>query len=133
MRKLTSQTSKTATRSWYFLPLSALTRQIRTAGIKTKAFRFIVWDKSVPSSETSNFRLPFMTSGTSDSLFQLTINCLRRTLRVSSVMFKSCQSLGLAFKRTLQSWLQIWYFPSIKDEFCFQNNLKLIFFHPFCL
>ena len=112
---------KKSTSGCHFLPLTDLTQQIRTAGVKTKAFRFIVWDKSVPSSETSNFRLPFMKSGTSDSLFQLTINCLRKTLRVSSVKFKSCQSLGLAFKRTLQSWLQIWHFQSIKDEFCFQN------------
>ena len=115
------QREKISTSGCHLLPLSALAQQIRTAGVKTKAFRFIVWDKSVPSSETSNFRLPFMKSGTSDSLFQLTINCLRKTLRVSSVKFKSCQSLGLAFKRTLQFWLQIQHFPSIKDELCFQN------------
>ena len=31
--------------------LSVLPQQIQTAGVKTKAFR-VVWDKSVPSSET---------------------------------------------------------------------------------
>ena len=36
--------------------ISALTRQIRTAGVKTKVLRFVVWDRSVPSSETSNCR-----------------------------------------------------------------------------
>ena len=52
-----------------------LTRQIRTAGVKTKAFRFTVWDRSFPfKSETSNFWLLFMTSGTSAfSLLQLAI------------------------------------------------------------
>ena len=60
---LTSSTSKMATGSWYFLSFIALTRQIRTAGVKTKAFRFVLWDKSVPSSGTSNFRLLFMMSG----------------------------------------------------------------------
>jgi len=29
------------------------------------AFRFAVWDRSVPSSEISNFQLLLMTSGTS--------------------------------------------------------------------
>ena len=53
---LTSRTSKITTRSLYFLFFSALTRQIRTAGVKTKAFRFIVCGRSVPSSETSNFQ-----------------------------------------------------------------------------
>ena len=56
-RSFTSRTSKMATGSWYFLSFSALTRQIRTAGVKTKAFRFVLWDESVPSSQTSNFRL----------------------------------------------------------------------------
>ena len=58
------RTSKMATGSWYFLSFSALTQQIRTAGLWTKAFRFVVWDRSVPSSEISNFRLLIMTSGT---------------------------------------------------------------------
>ena len=51
---------KMATGSWYFLSFSALIRQIRTAirtaGVKTKAFKFTVWDRSFPFiSETSNF------------------------------------------------------------------------------
>ena len=56
---------KNSTGSWYFHSFSALTRQIRTAGPKTMAFRFVVWDGSVPSSEISDFRLLIMTSGTS--------------------------------------------------------------------
>ena len=57
-RTLTSRTLKMATRmrSWHFLYFSALTRQIRAAGLKTKALRFVVWDRNVPSSEISNFR-----------------------------------------------------------------------------
>ena len=51
-----------ATGSWYFLSFSGLTRQIHTTGVKTKAFRFAVWDKNGPSSDTSNFRLLFKTS-----------------------------------------------------------------------
>ena len=35
----------------FSLSHGALTRQIRTAGVKTKAFRFVVRDRSVPSSE----------------------------------------------------------------------------------
>ena len=42
--------------------LSALTRQIHTTGAKTKVLRFVVRDRGVPSSETSNFRLLFLTS-----------------------------------------------------------------------
>ena len=57
-RTLTSRTLKMATRmrSWHFLYFSALTRQIRAVGLKTKALRFVVWDRNVPSSEISNFR-----------------------------------------------------------------------------
>ena len=67
---------KMATGSWYCLSFSALIRQLRTAGVETKAFKFFVWDRSrFPFiSETSNFRLLFMTSGTSALfLLQLTI------------------------------------------------------------
>ena len=54
---------------------NAPTRQICTAGVKTKAFRFAGWDWSFPFiCETSNFRLLFMTSGTSALVsLQLTI------------------------------------------------------------
>ena len=65
-----SRTSKMVTGSWYFLSFGALTRQIRTAGVKTKAFRFVVWDKSLPSSETSNLPLLFMTSGNFAQAYQ---------------------------------------------------------------
>ena len=47
------------------LSFNVRTRHIGTAGVKTKPFRFVVWDRSLPSSETSNFRLLFITSGTS--------------------------------------------------------------------
>ena len=52
----------------HFPSFSALTGQIRRAGVKIKAFKFVVRDGGVPSSKTSNFRLPFMTSGTSECL-----------------------------------------------------------------
>ena len=66
---------KMATGSWYCLSFTALIRQIRTAGVKTKALKFTAWDRSFPFiSETSNFRLLFMTSGRSALfLLQLTI------------------------------------------------------------
>ena len=78
---------KTATGSWYFLSFSALIRQIRTAGVKTKAFKFIVWDRSFPFiSETSSFRLLFMTSGTSALfLLQLTIIDCEQSLFSQSI------------------------------------------------
>ena len=73
MRMLLSPTSRMVTKSWYFLSFGALTWQICTTGVKTKAFRFIVWDKSLPSSRTLNFWLLFMTSGVSAlSLLKLT-------------------------------------------------------------
>lgn len=73
MRTLLSPTSRVVTKSWYFLYFGALTWQICTTGVKTKAFRFIVWDKSLPWSRTLNFRLLFMTSGVSAlSLLKLT-------------------------------------------------------------
>ena len=67
--------TKMATGSWHCLSFTALIRQIRTAGVKTKALKFTTWDRSFPFiSETSNFRLLFMTSGTSALfLLQLTI------------------------------------------------------------
>ena len=125
MRKLTSQTSKTATRSWYFLPLSALTRQIRTAGIKTKAFRFIVWDKSVPSSETSNFRLPFMTSGTSlltvwEKLGECEVWSLR-AVKVLGLHLKELFSPGCKFDISRPSRMN------------FVSKIEVNFFSPFCL
>ena len=52
----------------HFPSFSALTGQIGRAGVKTKAFKFFVRDGGVRSSETSNFRLLFMTSGTSECL-----------------------------------------------------------------
>ena len=77
---MTSRTLKMATRSWCFLYFSALTRQIRAAGLKTnwtKALRFVVWDRNVPSSEISNSRLLIMTFGRSTfSLLKLaSSNC----------------------------------------------------------
>ena len=73
MRMLLSPTSRMVTKSWYFLSFGALTWQICTTGVKTKAFRFIVWDKSLPSSRTLNCWLLFMTSGVSAlSLLKLT-------------------------------------------------------------
>ena len=73
MRMLLSPTSRMVTKSWYFLSFGALTWQICTTGVKTKSFRFIVWDKSLPSSRTLNFWLVFMTSGVSAlSLLKLT-------------------------------------------------------------
>ena len=51
-----------------FPSFSALTGQIGRAGVKTKAFKFVVRDGGVPSSKTSNFRLLFMTFGTSECL-----------------------------------------------------------------
>ena len=73
---------KMATGSWYCLSFSALIRQIRTAGVKTKAFKFTVWDRSFPFiSETSNFRLLFMTSRTSAlSLLQFAIFDCKQSL-----------------------------------------------------
>ena len=53
---------------WYFRSFSGLTRQIHTESVKTRAFKFAVSDNSVQSRETSNFRLLFMTSGTSEGL-----------------------------------------------------------------
>ena len=54
--------------------LLVLTRQIRTLGVKTKTVKFVVWDKSVPSSETSNLWLLFIMSGMSAfSLLKLTV------------------------------------------------------------
>ena len=48
--------------------------QFCTAWVKTKTFGF-VWDKRVPSTETSNFWLLFMMSGTSAfTLLKLTID-----------------------------------------------------------
>ena len=65
---------KLATRNWSFLSFSGLSRQICTVGVKTKAFRFIVRDRSISSNETSNFWLLFMMSGTSViSLLKLSI------------------------------------------------------------
>ena len=56
------------------LSLLVLTRQIRTLGVETKTVKFVVWDKSVPSSETSNFWLLFIMSGMSAfSLLKLTV------------------------------------------------------------
>ena len=78
---------KMATGSWYCLSFSALIRQIRTGGVKTKAFKFTVWDRGFPFiSETSNFRLLFMTSGTSALfLLQLTIiDCEQSLISQSS-------------------------------------------------
>lgn len=73
MRTLLSPTSRMVTKRRYFLSFGALTWQICTTGVKTKAFRFIVWDKSLPSSRTLNFWLLFMTSGVSAlSLLKLT-------------------------------------------------------------
>ena len=81
---------KMATGSWYCLSFTALIRQIRTAGVKTKALKFTAWDRSFPFiSETSNFRLLFMTSAL--SLLQLTITDCEQSL-----LFKSSQgSAGL--------------------------------------
>ena len=74
-KNVASWMSRMVTRSWYFLSFSALTWQICTTGVKTKAFRFVVWDKSVLSSRTSNFWLLVMTSGMSAfSLLKLTNN-----------------------------------------------------------
>ena len=54
--------------------LLVLTRQIRALGVKTKTVKFVVWDKSVPSSETSNLWLLFIMSGMSAfSLLKLTV------------------------------------------------------------
>ena len=66
---------KLATRNnWSFLSFSGLSWQICTVGVKTKAFRFIVQDRSISSNETSNFWLLFMMSGTSViSLLKLAI------------------------------------------------------------
>ena len=78
---------KMATGSWYCLSFTALIRQIRTAGVKTKALKFTAWDRSFPFiSETSNFRLLFMTSRTSAlSLLQLAIFDCEQSLSVSRV------------------------------------------------
>ena len=78
---------KMATGSWYCLSFTALIRQIRTAGVKTKALKFTAWDRSFPFiSETSNFRLLFMTSRTSAlSLLQLaTFDCEQSPFSQSS-------------------------------------------------
>ena len=40
-----------------FSSFSDLTRQICITGVKRKAFRFVGWDRSVPSSETSNIAI----------------------------------------------------------------------------
>ena len=71
---------KMATGSWYCLSFSALIRQPRTAGVETKAFKFTVWDGSrFPFiSETSNFRLLFMTSGTT------ALSCFSSLLQTAS-------------------------------------------------
>ena len=42
MRLLTFLTSKMATKTRYFFSFSNLTQQIRTAGVKTKTFKFVV-------------------------------------------------------------------------------------------
>ena len=45
----------------------------------SEALRSVVWDRNVPPSETSNFRLLFLTSGTSAfSLLKLTIGIPRQ-------------------------------------------------------
>ena len=78
---------KMATGSWYCLSFTALIRQIRTAGVKTKALKFTAWDRSFPFiSETSNLRLLFMTSRTSAlSLLQLaTFDCEQSPFSQSS-------------------------------------------------
>ena len=52
---------------------------------QNKAFRVVVWDRSVPSSETSNFRLLVMTSVT--SAFSLLMHTIRRTPSQQSLSF----------------------------------------------
>ena len=52
---------------------------------QNKAFRFVVWERSVPSSETSNFRLLVMTSVT--SAFSLLMHTIRRTPWQQSLSF----------------------------------------------
>ena len=81
-----------ATESWYFPSFSALTRHILTAGFKTKAFRFTVWDRSVPSSET----LLFMTSGTS-AFALLKLGCYKGALATTA---------ATARKTSLRKWIR---------------------------
>ena len=92
---MTSRTLKMATRSWYFLYFSALTRQIHAAGLKTKALRFVVWDRNVPSSEISNFRLLIMTFGTSTfSLLKLASSNCNACLGPGSAMREKGKKRG---------------------------------------
>ena len=86
---------KNATRSLYFLYFSALTRQIRAAGLKTKALTFVVWDRNVPSSEISNSRLLIMTSGTSTfSLLKLASNNCNASLGPGSAVREKGKKRG---------------------------------------
>ena len=114
--------------SGYFLSFSALAQQIRTVKRKRKATRFVVWDRSILSSEKSSFRLQFMKSATVGLKFAIMFDT--KTQCVSGLQIRNF-SLGSHFKSVfLFLLLFLWLFLLHNYSFFFSYFYTLFPF-PF--